>query len=85
MQNDKLQTVELEVEGMTCNSCAMSVQKVLERNGAENVEVSYATNEAKFSKNNTVNIDKLIEDIEGIGYKVVKDKTANANEKKNAL
>lgn len=85
MQNDNLQTVELEVEGMTCNSCAMSVQKVLERNGAENVEVSYATNEAKFSRNNSVAVDKLIDDIEGLGYKVIKDKTANANEKKNAF
>lgn len=82
MQNDNLQTVELEVEGMTCNSCAFSVQKVLERNGAKNVEVSYSTNEAKFSKDNAINIDKIIEDIEGIGYKVTKDKTAG-NEKKN--
>jgi Cu+-exporting ATPase len=83
MQNDNLQNVELEVEGMTCNSCAFSVQKVLERNGAKNVEVSYSTNEAKFSKDDTINIDKLVEEIEGIGYKVVKDKTAD-NEKKNA-
>lgn len=82
MQNDNTQNVELEVEGMTCNSCAFSVQKVLERNGAKNVEVSYATKEAKFSKDSSVNIDKIIEDIEGIGYKVIKDKTA-ADEKKN--
>ncbi len=82
MQNDNLQNVELEVEGMTCNSCAFSVQKVLERNGAKNVEVSYSTNEAKFSKDETINIDKLVEEIEGIGYKVVKDKSAD-NEKKN--
>lgn len=83
MLNDKLQTVELEVEGMTCNSCAMSVQKVLERGGAKDVVVSYATNEAKFSRDNSVAIDKLIDDIEGLGYKVVKDKTANTDEKKN--
>ncbi|MFX3626103.1 MAG: heavy-metal-associated domain-containing protein [bacterium] len=82
MQNDNLQNVELEVEGMTCNSCAFSVQKVLERNGAKNVEVSYSTNEAKFSKDETINIDKLVEEIEGIGYKVVKDKSADS-EKKN--
>lgn len=85
MQNDNLQTVELEVEGMTCGSCAKSVQKVLERNGAENVEVSYATNEAKFSRNNSVAVDKLIDEIEGLGYKVIKDKSANNNEKKNAF
>jgi copper chaperone CopZ len=85
MQNDNLQTVELEVEGMTCNSCAMSVQKVLERNGAKNVEVSYATNEAKFSRNNSVAVDTLIDEIEGLGYKVIKDKSVNNNEKKNAF
>lgn len=84
MQNDKEQTVELEVEGMTCSSCAMSVQKVLERGGAKNVMVSYATNEAKFQKDNSVAIDKLIEGIEGIGYKVVRDKTAVSAEKKNS-
>ena len=82
MENDKLQTVELEVEGMTCNSCAMSVQKVLERGGAKDVVVSYATNEAKFLKDNNVSVDALIQDIESIGYKVIKDKTPST-EKKN--
>ncbi|MGV3598319.1 MAG: cation transporter [Bacteroidota bacterium] len=82
MQNDKLQTVELEVHGMTCNSCAMSVQKVLERGGAKDVVVSYATNEAKFLKDTNVSVDALINNIEGLGYTVVKDK-ATASEKKN--
>lgn len=80
MQNDKLQTVELEVQGMTCNSCALSVQKVLEKGGAKDVQVSYATNEAKFTKDENISIDELIENIEGLGYKVTKDKTS---EKKN--
>lgn len=82
MENDKLQTVELEVEGMTCNSCAMSVQKVLERGGAKDVLVSYATNEARFLKDNNVSVEALIQDIESIGYKVIKDKSAST-EKKN--
>jgi len=85
MQNDKVQTIELEIEGMTCNSCSLSVQKVLERNGAQNVVVNYATNEAKFSKNDTVEVDKLIDGIEGLGYKVIKDKTANESKKKSRM
>lgn len=82
MQNDKSETVELEVQGMTCNSCAMSVQRVLEKGGAKDVVVNYATNEAKFTKTPEVSMDTLVHNIEDLGYKVVKDHTDSA-EKKN--
>ena len=41
--------VVLNVEGMTCAHCAMTVTKVLENNGAEHPAVNFATGEASFS------------------------------------
>jgi len=68
IQEDKL--VELHVSGMHCNNCAMSVHKLLEKQGYQNVFVSFANEEVKFSSPQEVNIPKVIADIEGLGFKV---------------
>jgi Cu+-exporting ATPase len=41
--------VELNVTGMHCNNCAMSIHKLLEKKGLQNVLVSFASEEVKFS------------------------------------
>ncbi|GAC1304989.1 MAG: heavy metal translocating P-type ATPase [Mucilaginibacter sp.] len=65
--------VELNVTGMHCNNCAMSVHKLLEKKGLHNILVDFASEEVKFSNNNTADLPGIIKDIEGLGYKVVED------------
>lgn len=65
------QLVELNVTGMHCNNCAMSIHKLLEKKGLQNVLVSFASEEVKFSNNGNVALPQIIKDIEGLGFKVV--------------
>ncbi|QNL48645.1 cadmium-translocating P-type ATPase [Olivibacter sp. SDN3] len=73
MQQDQDKLIELHVTGMHCNNCALSVHKMLEKKGYDNILVSFASEEVKFSSDGTVNLPKVIADIEGLGFKVRHD------------
>lgn len=64
------QLVELHVTGMHCNNCALSVHKMLEKKGYQNVFVSFANEEVKFTADKGLNVNNVIQDIEGLGFKV---------------
>lgn len=70
--------IVLQIEGMTCAHCAMTITKVLERNGAKNPSVNFATGEARFFLENKNELGKIINEIHHAGYKVV-----SQNEDKN--
>lgn len=65
------QLIELNVTGMHCNNCALSVHKLLEKKGLQNILVDFASEEVKFSNNNDADLSAIKKDIEGLGYKVV--------------
>jgi len=67
------QLVELNVTGMHCNNCALSVHKLLEKKGLKNILVDFAGEEVKFSNNNGADLGDIVKGIEGLGYKVVDD------------
>ncbi len=61
----------LHVEGMDCASCAMGITKNLQKNGMENVYVDFTTGEAVFLLKDKTKLQKAIDGINSIGYKVV--------------
>ncbi|HVW98737.1 MAG TPA: cation-translocating P-type ATPase [Mucilaginibacter sp.] len=65
------QLVELNVTGMHCNNCALSIHKLLEKKGLQNILVDFAGEEVKFSDNGNAPLTEIIKDIEGLGFKVV--------------
>ncbi|AMR33115.1 ATPase P [Mucilaginibacter sp. PAMC 26640] len=65
--------VELNVTGMHCNNCAMSIHKLLEKKGLENILVSFASEEVKFSTADQTLVPGIINDIENLGFHVVDD------------
>ena len=69
------QLVELNVTGMHCNNCAMSIHKLLEKKGLHNVFVDFANEEVKFSTSDDSVLPEVIKNIEGLGFKVVDDIT----------
>lgn len=77
-EQDKL--VELHVTGMHCNNCAISVHKLLEKKGYQNVFVSFANEEVKFSSQENVNVPQVIADIEGLGFKVQQEESTGVKE-----
>jgi P-type Cu+ transporter len=71
------QLIELNVTGMHCNNCAISVHKYLEKKGLQHVFVDFASEEVKFSTEDAAVLPEVIKGIEGLGYKVVEDINAN--------
>src|ERR1700733_12018733 len=67
------QLVELNVTGMHCNNCAISIHKLLEKKGLKDILVDFAGEEVKFSGSEPSDLPAIIKDIEGLGYKVVDD------------
>lgn len=63
----------LQVEGMTCSSCATSVTKYLVKQGVEDVHVDYASGEVVFTTVESTNLEKLASGLNGIGYKVLNE------------
>lgn len=67
------QLIELNVTGMHCNNCAMSVHNMLEKKGLQNILVDFAGEEVKFSVDNESRVPDIIKGIEQLGFKVVDD------------
>ena len=63
-----LQTIELEVQGMTCASCATRIEKKPNRLEGVNATVNYATEKATVHAGKGTTAQTLIETIERTGY-----------------
>lgn len=68
MEKDEL--VELQVSGMHCNNCALSVHKLLEKKGLHDIYVDFANDEVKYKTTDIESTPSIIKEIEGLGYKV---------------
>jgi Cu+-exporting ATPase len=67
------QLIELNVTGMHCNNCAISIHNLLEKKGLHDILVDFAGEEVKFSTNNEATVPDIIKGIEGLGFKVIDD------------
>ena len=63
-----VQTIELDVQGMTCASCATRIEKKLNRLEGVNATVNYATEKATVHAGRTTTAQTLIQSIEQTGY-----------------
>jgi P-type Cu+ transporter len=63
-----VQTIELDVQGMTCASCAARIEKKLNRLEGVNATVNYATEKATVHAGKTTTAQTLIQSIEQTGY-----------------
>ena len=61
--------VELSVEGMTCVNCSRAVSRYLEGQGCTNVQVDFASGEARFESQPDTDVDALTTGLTSIGYK----------------
>ena len=64
-------SLELEIGGMTCASCANRIEKTLNRIDGVTATVNYATEKAKVSLPEGVDPSILIAQVEDIGYSAV--------------
>ena len=63
--------LDLRVNGMTCGSCAVRVQRVLERtDGVAGADVNYATGRARITLDAPVPLDDLAAAVDKVGYEL---------------
>jgi len=62
------QTVELEIGGMTCASCAARIEKRLNRMPGVEASVNYSTEKAKVALADGATVDGAIATVEATGY-----------------
>ncbi|WP_461451846.1 heavy metal translocating P-type ATPase [Mucilaginibacter sp.] len=67
------QLIELNVTGMHCNNCAISIHNLLVKKGLQNILVDFAGEEVKFSTDNEATVPDVIKGIEQLGFKVIDD------------
>jgi P-type Cu+ transporter len=67
------ETLSLPVEGMTCASCVVRVEKTLKKiEGVEDVNVNLATEKVTFTINKSqADLNKISEAVEDAGYKII--------------
>ncbi|MFA6619178.1 MAG: permease [Candidatus Neomarinimicrobiota bacterium] len=73
MENQKTPEILINIEGMSCEHCVMSVKKGLSSlDGVENVSVNLETKTARIY--GVVDIDKITETIKELGYTIKEEK-----------
>jgi P-type Cu+ transporter len=60
--------VELEIEGMTCASCAARIERKLNRLDGVHASVNYATERASVQRRPDVSVERLVSTVESTGY-----------------
>ena len=61
-------SVELEIGGMTCASCANRIERKLNKLDGVTATVNYATEKAKVTYPGSVSTDDLLRTVEAAGY-----------------
>ncbi|MBC7595008.1 MAG: copper-translocating P-type ATPase [Kineosporiaceae bacterium] len=68
--------VKLDIGGMTCTSCAMRVEKKLNKIEGVSASVNYATEKATVEATDSVTLDELIEIVKKTGYSATEHRKA---------
>jgi len=66
-------TIDLAIDGMTCNGCVTSLKKVLAREGLDTVTVELGI--AHVPTDQQANLDRVRAAIAKAGFEVVSDRT----------
>jgi Cu+-exporting ATPase len=68
--------VQLDITGMTCASCAMRIEKRLNKLDGVTATVNYATEKAKVTVTGSVTTDDLVSAVEAVGYSAALPRTS---------
>jgi Cu+-exporting ATPase len=72
-----METINWKVEGMSCSTCALTINKYLEKKGLQNIKVSLASGDVSFDAETNVDRSQLEKGIHDLGYTVVHQQTAD--------
>ena len=79
--NKQAEIIEMRVDGMDCNNCAMSIQRFLERKGLEDVLVNFQTKEVRYRQDDEqLDLDGVRAGITRLGFTVVETEGEDGHE-----
>lgn len=78
-----METTNISIEGMNCNSCAISIKKCLQKQGLENVQVSYVSGDVSFVNTSNISLKNIEKEIQELGYTVIGSQQNTIEEKKS--
>ena len=65
-----MENVQWKVDGMTCSNCALTVNKYLQKQGAQDIAVNLINGDVSFKLTENKGAEKIAKGIEALGYKV---------------
>ncbi|HEY4285576.1 MAG TPA: cation-translocating P-type ATPase [Puia sp.] len=68
-----METINWKIEGMSCSTCALTINKYLEKKGLKNIRVSLASGDVSFDSSGGFDQQSLQKGIQDLGYTVVKE------------
>jgi len=68
-----METINWKIEGMSCSTCALTINKYLEKKGLKNIKVSLASGDVSFESAGGFDRQSLQKGIQDLGYTVVKE------------
>src|SRR5882757_8503924 len=80
-----METINWKVEGMSCSTCALTINKYLEKKGLQNIKVSLASGDVSFDATAEVDAHQLQKGIHDLGYTVLKEEAGAAAGKSRPL
>lgn len=80
-----METIQWKVDGMTCANCALSINKYLGKQGAQNIRVNPIDGDVSFDIVEGSSTNALKDGINDLGYNVVDDKIPEGRPKRKLL
>ena len=80
-----METIQWKVDGMTCANCALSINKYLGKQGAQNIRVNPIDGDVSFDIVEGSSTNALKDGINDLGYNVVDDKITEGRPKRKLL
>lgn len=80
-----MEKIQMQVTGMDCTNCALSIQKYLTKQGLEDVKVNFVTGEVSFLPAENTSIPTIKKGIHSLGYEVVDNSTQTLKKKNKFL
>lgn len=76
-----MEVVSGKVEGMSCNNCALNISHYLEREGMNDILVSFATGDIRFQAPDNFPVGRVLKGIGQLGYRVLLPSSVPAPQK----
>ena len=77
-----METINWKIEGMSCSTCALTINKYLEKKGGKNIKVSLASGDVSFDPPGQPDTQQLQKGLQDLGYTVVKEEVPGVKVKK---